>query len=275
MQPSLRNAASIEFRDRLLSSFKRLERGRPADRRRELPIDLRPRLRAAAGGELVEDFLEALRREVLVVIGADLHHGSIDAGAEALDLDPGELPVARDVLLLADAAPAHGFDLLGAAQHARRGPAQLHIGATDRGEVEHGVEGRDLERADMREPEPVGDGADRGLRQPAARLLLRAPQQRDDGRGLPSGRIFADLLLGPGVVLRREGEALRLELGRGETTNGHQRSPSPTTMSIEPRIAATSASMWPRHMASIICRWANDGARILQRYCLLVPTATR
>src|SRR6202011_6332498 len=104
-------------------------------------------------------------------------------------------------------------------------------GAADRGEVEHGVEGRDLERADMREPELVGDGADRGLRQPAARLLLRAPQQRDDGRDLPPGRIFADLLLGPGAVLRREGEALGLQLGRGETTNGHQRSTSPNTMS--------------------------------------------
>src|SRR5262249_33900163 len=118
----------------------------------------------------------------------------------------------------------------------------------------------------MREPELIGDGADRGFRQPAARLVLGAPQQRDDRRGLPPRWIFADLLFRPGAILRREGETLRLHFGRGETTDGHQRSTSPNTMSIEPRIAATSASMWPRHMASIICRCANDGARILQRY---------
>src|SRR5262249_15840150 len=192
-----------------------------------------------------------------------------DAGAEALDLDPGELPVRGDVLLLADAAAAHCLEVLGAAQHARRRPAQLHIGAADRREVEHRVEGRDFERTDVREPELVGDRADSDFRQPTA-LLLCPPEQRDDRGSLAAGRIFADLPLGPGAVLRREGEALRLKLGRGETTNGHQRSTSPNTTSSEPRIAATSASMWPRHMASIICRWAKDGARILQRYGLLV-----
>src|SRR5262249_38439296 len=119
------------------------------------------------------------------------------------------------------------------------------------------------ERADMREPELIADGADGRLRQPPARLRLRAPQQRNDRRSLPAGRIFGDLLFRPGAILVREGKALRLQLGRGETTNGHQRATAPNTMSIEPRIAATSASMCPRHMASIICRCAKDGARIL------------
>src|SRR5262249_38745227 len=49
------------------------------------------------------------------------------------------------------------------------------------------------------------------------------------------------------------------------------RSISPKTMSIEPITATRSASMWPAHMKSVACRKANPGARILQRYGLLVP----
>src|SRR6266404_8403307 len=46
-------------------------------------------------------------------------------------------------------------------------------------------------------------------------------------------------------------------------TSGGQRSISPNTMSSEPMIAATSASICPRLKKSIACRCANDGARIL------------
>jgi hypothetical protein len=42
-----------------------------------------------------------------------------------------------------------------------------------------------------------------------------------------------------------------------------QRSISPNTMSREPMIAETSASMCPRLKKSMACRWANEGARIL------------
>ncbi len=42
-----------------------------------------------------------------------------------------------------------------------------------------------------------------------------------------------------------------------------QRSISPNTMSSEPMIAATSASICPRLKKSIACKCANDGARIL------------
>ena len=44
-----------------------------------------------------------------------------------------------------------------------------------------------------------------------------------------------------------------------------QRSTSPKTMSIDPRMADTSASMCPRHRKSIAWRWANPGARIFTR----------
>ena len=45
--------------------------------------------------------------------------------------------------------------------------------------------------------------------------------------------------------------------------------------SSEPRMAETSASMWPRQRKSIACRWAKPGARILHLYGLLVPSETR
>ena len=97
----------------------------------------------------------------------------------------------------------------------------------DRREVEHRVEGRDLERADLRHAEEVGDVFDRLLRKPAASLLLGAPQQRDDRGMLPAFRIFGDLALGPIKIFDREGEALGLDCGIGEATHGHQRSTSP------------------------------------------------
>ena len=53
------------------------------------------------------------------------------------------------------------------------------------------------------------------------------------------------------------------------------RSISPNTMSSEPRIAETSASMWPRVKKSMACRCAKEGARILHLYGLLLPSDTR
>ena len=45
----------------------------------------------------------------------------------------------------------------------------------------------------------------------------------------------------------------------GEATDGHQRSTSPNTMSSEPRIAETSASMWPLQRKSIACEVREAG----------------
>src|SRR3712207_8695232 len=50
-------------------------------------------------------------------------------------------------------------------------------------------------------------------------------------------------------------------LNVGEAARDHQRSTVPKTMSSEPRIADTSASMWPRVMKSMAERWAKQGAR--------------
>src|SRR6266566_4062253 len=58
-------------------------------------------------------------------------------------------------------------------------------------------------------------------------------------------------------------------------TASDQRSISPNTMSSEPMIAETSASMCPRVRKSIACKCANEGARILHLYGRLVPSAMR
>ena len=168
-------------------------------------------------------FSKVFGREVLVGVAADLHHRRVDAGAEALDLLPGEIAVGGDVeLLVVDAPLADLFDLLAAAQQAGRRAAPLDVGlAADRLELEHRVEGRDLEHADLRHAEHLGDVLDRRLRQPAAVLLLRPPQQRDHRRGLAAFRIFGDLALRPVEILRREGELLRLQFGRRKAADGH------------------------------------------------------
>ena len=54
-----------------------------------------------------------------------------------------------------------------------------------------------------------------------------------------------------------------------------QRSTSPKTISIDPRIAVMSGSIWPRDMKSIACKWLKPVGRILQRYGLLLPSLTR
>src|SRR4051812_38389359 len=162
-----------------------------------------------------------------------------------------------------NATCAHLEQRIGPAQAARRRPAYLHMRLrADRRKKKHRVERCDLKHADPRHVEEVGDVLDRLLRQPAPRLLLRAPEQRDYCGLLAAGRIFRDLFLRPRAVLRREGKLLRLKVRLREAADAH-RSTSPNTMSSEPRIAETSASMWPRQMKSMACRCAKPGARIL------------
>src|SRR5690242_294251 len=239
-----------------------LERRSPADRRRKLPIDLRARLHLLAGREIVENLSEALGREVLVIIVVDLRHRGVDAGPETLNLDPGELAIAGDLALVSDALSADLFKIVGAAQPAWRGATKLHMEFSDRPQIEHRVKRRDLKRADMRHAEEIRDVTDRCLRQPAAMLLLRPPQERNDRRLLPPWRKLRGFLLRPGKVVLAEGKVLRLHFRRREAADTH-RSTSPNTMSIEPRMADTSASMWPRVKKSMACRCAKPGGRIL------------
>src|SRR3546814_439750 len=89
------------------------------------------------------------------------------------------------------------------------------------------------------------DLLDGRTRQPAAVLALREVEQRDGGAGLAAFGIARADRLGPRQVRGREGEALGL---RRRVAGGLHRSTSPNTMSMEPRMATLSASMWPRHM---------------------------
>jgi hypothetical protein len=117
--------------------------------------------------------------------------------------------------LVMDAVLADVDQILGAAQAARRGAADLDVGLlADRCELEHRVEGRDLQHADIGHVEHVGDDADRGFRHPALVLLLRPPEDGDDGGSLAARRILRDLLPGECEVLLRERKARGLDFLR-------------------------------------------------------------
>src|SRR5262245_33423301 len=132
--------------DAFLVLLRALQSGGTARRTRCLAPGLRAGLRRLAFLQTVEQPLEQLRIEILVRVLADLHDGSVGAAAEALDLFPREAAVARQLArVLGDLFLADFDQRLGAAQHARRRPAHPQVRRlTDRGELEHRVEGRDL-----------------------------------------------------------------------------------------------------------------------------------
>src|SRR5665213_255263 len=90
-----------------------------AGRHRTLPPGHRTLGRLRAGGERVEQRLGRGAVEVLVEIVVDLENRRVDAGAEALDLDQGELAV-RGAFADADAELllAGGDDFVGTLQPA-------------------------------------------------------------------------------------------------------------------------------------------------------------
>ncbi len=122
---------------------------------------------------------------------------------------------------MVDLVPADLDQLFGAAQHAGRRPANLDVclGA-HRLELEHGVERRDFEHADVGHAQHVGDRLYRRAGDPAF-LLLGAPQDWNDCRLLPAGGIFGDLGFGPAQVVAGEGERGGLHGLICKTTDGH------------------------------------------------------
>src|SRR5262249_24948814 len=82
------------------------QRCRSADRCGQLPVDLRTGLHLLAGREIVEDFREARRGQVLVVVVVDLCYWRVDASAKALDLDPRQFTVLGHLTLVPDALAA-------------------------------------------------------------------------------------------------------------------------------------------------------------------------
>src|SRR5262249_23216431 len=89
----------------------------------------------------------------------------------------------------------------------------------------------------------------------AARLGGRPGQELGDGHPPGFGLRGHSTSIPQFVVFQAPGEPAR-------TT---YRSISPNTMSMEPRMADTSASMWPLLRKSMAARCGKPGARILQR----------
>lgn len=144
--------------------------------------------------------------EVGVVVRADLHHGRLDASAEALDL--GERKhVLGGFSRRGDAGEIFHFlhDAVGPRNHAGAVGADLNVEFADGLEVEHGVEGGDFVHANVGEIEGVGHQLHGIDRQPAAAFALGEVKQRNGGATLAVGRVFGQcardgllLLLGPG-----------------------------------------------------------------------------
>src|ERR1700730_4189163 len=200
-----------------------LQGGRPAHGGGELTSVLWSGFWRVAGGKAVQHLAKTLFGQILVGILPDQDHRCIDAGAEALDLFPAETAVLGEVKgIMMDPALANLDDIAGAAQPTRRSAADLDMRLlADRLQLEHRIERRDLQHADVGHLEQVRDRADRGFRDPPLMLFLHPPQNRDRRRSLAARRIFCNLLLRPGEILRREREVRGLQFLRCEAADGH------------------------------------------------------
>ena len=124
--------------------------------------------------------------------------------------------------VVVNSAPAHVDNLASASQPARRGAANLDVRLpSNRLELEHGVEGRDLQCTDVGHIKQIRHRADRRFRNPAVILFLRSPQDRQYRGCLAAFRIFGDLLFCPGKIFRREREVRGLKFFRGQAADGH------------------------------------------------------
>ena len=125
--------------------------GPPAGAEVWRPMTL-PGLRPLAAGQGRQQGLDRRAVHVLVEIVVHLEDRRVHAAAEAFHLAHGEHPVGAGLVPVLDAGhlAAGRLDLVGAAQPAGRGDADLQVVAADRRGVEHQVEGRDLVDADRR-----------------------------------------------------------------------------------------------------------------------------
>ncbi len=180
-----------------------------------MAIDLRTGLdlAALAGFESVDDFFQTFRRQILIGILEDDDHGSVDAGALTLDFFPGEraFGIEREGIVM-DLLLTDLHQIFRAAQHAGRGAADLDMGTgADRLQLELGVEGRNLEHADIGHAELGRDMLDCSARDPAV-LFLCPHEQRDDSGLLTACRVFPDRCLCPDGIFLVKGEITRLKL---------------------------------------------------------------
>src|SRR5215813_8176506 len=148
------------------------------------------------------------------------------------------------------------LDLLGAERDRRVTPAEADIGVMTFGLGELADPLHEGERLpEIAESKRAFDAAGIIAQFPIRRLLLETQ------RFIARKRRNAAATRRAGFF--REGFGHRAAPVSTSWRPSGQRSISPNTMSSEPMIAATSASICPRLRKSIACRWANDGARIL------------
>src|SRR5216683_6456432 len=204
------------------------------------------------------EMVDLRRRQVVVVLVVEPHHGRVLAGAKALDLLVAEDTVGGDLLRRAhsDRRLQVIHHLVRAAQHAAEVRAHVETVLADRLEVKERVEGRHALDVAWVELQRLSDLAHR------------------------LGRQVAELFLGQ--VERRHHRGARLRVFRRQLPyffqdawrESRHRSQSPSTASAVPMIATMSATMWLSAIRSSACRLTNEAERNLTRRGLCVPSLT-
>ena len=128
-------------------------------------------------------------------------------------------------------------EILRTPQHAGGSSADLNMCLTaDRGELEHGVEGGDFIDTDEAHLEELCHIFDGGAGNPAAVLLLGAPKDGNDRRGLLARGVVLEEILGPREVIRREIETLGLDGMQAAHAHGCRSNPkfvTPTQVGVQ------------------------------------------
>src|SRR5690242_12846859 len=205
----------------------------------------RLRLRAFARVEILDDAVKFEGRQILVEVVIHLHGRSAGASADAFDFLQREDAVLRGFLV------AYLETLLGALQdfvatleHARDVGADLHVMLAHGLAVQHRIVGQRFFDLHVVQVEAPGDFNDHFVAD-VAEFVLRVHQHGNQGAALD--RI-------PGLQL--------LEFRRkfGGKFHGYL-STSPSTMSIVPMQAITSAINCPSMSLGSACKLINEGAR--------------
>ena len=105
---------------------------------------------------------------------------------------------------------ANANQIFRATDHAGGGAANLNMRHAAHGlQLEHEIEGRDFQGADIGHAEHISDIFNRRLAEPPF-LFLCAPQQGNNRRSLTSFGVFGDLRLSPCLIFRGKGKAIWL-----------------------------------------------------------------
>src|SRR6516165_8424929 len=159
-------------------SFFSFEQGRAAGHGLgPTPPGYRTRRRRMPFAQCVEQCLRCPPVEILVEIIVDLKDRRVDAGAQTFILDQREKSVRRGAANTNTKLALTGANhLVRTAQPTGRGRASLQQIPSDRPQIEHRVESRDLINPDRRHPEHFRDAVHCRPREPSALLALRQIQ---------------------------------------------------------------------------------------------------